>query len=926
MASIFTYDPDPPRVSSPWSTPDALKPSRSRVPADGPPPSPGGIFEDCQTPPAASLADCGVTRLEAEPQAGPTEYKLHLLLRSRRAQNASSAGHGENGALHVGSGSSQLQGSSSAGASTPGMPPAPSTTPSQSRQLRLQQLTTQLLWRLQQSSPYHTATTTDLVLPVLPDATPVLGALSRPGRLLPGLEESHGALYEIGVSDDGTFVGLTKDEMAESLNNLRAMAASLGCDVRVLRMVAVGEHGRPDSSPALKPQSDLLLDEKLWVAEALVKPDLQACNNSADETDTGHAEPGEATAASWKLGPTTLEAMGDQSPTEQLRVSFTGGTTSGKSSLLGTLSTATLDNGRGKSRLSLLKHRHEMVSGVTSSVAQELIGYRRASSSEDTVADVINYASGNVSSWIDMHAACASGRLVFCSDSAGHPRYRRTTVRGLVGWVPHWDILCIAADDMNGGVMYEGQDRSSLANTKVSDDGGNSTSMAYLELCLELHVPLLVAITKLDLASKTRLRQALTRILSTLKAAGRRPVVLSAANSTGLDTAHDVNLQVITRQEQDNVERVLEAVKVHGSDTVVPIVLSSAVTGMGMGTVHALLRGLPIPNTTNERGSEIIGYEAPKTLYHIEEIFALPASAVISNTEEASTSHTLAGAVVSGHVRYGQVAIGDELFLGPFPAQDANQDGDRSIREYDGPTSLGSPLFGSDDKSPFGGRRHSRRKSAMEREVEWQKIRVISIRNLRLPVRKLLTDQVGTIGIVQVPNAQPATPEPTNSTSDDQVQHLANGLPGLRKGFVLIGSSPLGMNTPAAPASYSGFTGLFSADSATSVGTGSLVVIYIASVRASAKMASIRRAGRDSEENGDAGDVFDFDGDSGDDRPGRSCRISFRFTSAREWIEVGTPVLVMPGGAAGFSSTSGRAERGAAGLESFVGKIIDAIE
>ena len=60
---------------------------------------------------------------------------------------------------------------------------------------------------------------------------------------------------------------------------------------------------------------------------------------------------------------------------------------------------------------------------------------------------VINYASGNVTSWTDIHASAERGRLVFVSDSAGHPRYRRTTVRGLVGWSPHWTVLCVAADD-----------------------------------------------------------------------------------------------------------------------------------------------------------------------------------------------------------------------------------------------------------------------------------------------------------------------------------------------------------------------------------------------------------------------------------------------------------------------------------------------
>jgi hypothetical protein len=110
----------------------------------------------------------------------------------------------------------------------------------QSRQNRLQHLTTQLLWRLQQSSPYHSSSTSNLILPILPEATPILGAPTRPAKLLPGLEESRGALYELGVSDDGSFVGLTPDEMEESLTNLKAMAASLGCNVELLRTVVVG--------------------------------------------------------------------------------------------------------------------------------------------------------------------------------------------------------------------------------------------------------------------------------------------------------------------------------------------------------------------------------------------------------------------------------------------------------------------------------------------------------------------------------------------------------------------------------------------------------------------------------------------------------------------------------------------------------------
>lgn len=76
-----------------------------------------------------------------------------------------------------------------------------------------------------------------MVLPKLPEAAAALQSPLKPGKLVPGLEESRGALYEIGVSDDGTLVGLTKDEMDESLTNLRAMAASLGCTVEVANIL-----------------------------------------------------------------------------------------------------------------------------------------------------------------------------------------------------------------------------------------------------------------------------------------------------------------------------------------------------------------------------------------------------------------------------------------------------------------------------------------------------------------------------------------------------------------------------------------------------------------------------------------------------------------------------------------------------------------
>lgn len=201
-------------------------------------------------------------------------------------------------------------------------------------------------------------------------------------------------------------------------------SSSLGCQVDVVRMVVVGKCEWVESCATH--QSDLV------VAEAYVRPDLHLMKpDSQANGDLG-------------VHPSSHASL------PQLRVSLTGTTMSGKSSLLGTLSTGTLDNGRGKSRLSLLKHRHEIESGVTSSITQELIGYGDLSDPEGNKpsSQVINYGCTDISSWTDIHTSAESlsaGRLVFLTDSAGHPRFRRTTVRGLVGWDPHYTILCISA-------------------------------------------------------------------------------------------------------------------------------------------------------------------------------------------------------------------------------------------------------------------------------------------------------------------------------------------------------------------------------------------------------------------------------------------------------------------------------------------------
>ena len=926
MASVFTYDPDPPRVSSPWLTPRALTPKLGAV-DDRDPPGDGGRKI------SASLENCGITKLEAEPQEGPTEYKLHLLLRPRRSFTTSTTRQQVSGSYQSRSRASRSSDSSllprlERGSATP--PPTV-----QSRQNRLQHLTTQLLWRLQQSSPYHSSSSTNLVLPSLIEDVSKLNSLSKPGKLLPGLEESQGALYEIGVSDDGTLVGLTKDEMEESLMNLRAMAASLGCKVQVLRNVIVGECEWIEESLVEGKICEDICKDKLWVAEAFVVPNIRLPLPVSNGDPNGDQIAKGAKTKQTLYNNRSAAYLWGESQTQQLRVSLTGSTTSGKSSLLGTLSTSTLDNGRGKSRLSLLKHRHEIASGVTSSVAPELIGYERStySGSSKKPLKIVNYSSGNVSAWTDIHNAAEGGRLVFLADSAGHPRYRRTTVRGLISWAPHWTICCIAADndeDTSGKIGATASARDVLG----INCAGIDLSKAHLELCLKLGLPLVVVITKYDLASRTPLKQTLAKVLSSVKAFGRQPRILTADEPLGL--AQDI--QVIPSSAESVVRKFLSSCPKADTGLLVPIVLTSSVTGAGIGTLHALLHQLPILSSLkapDDRHTSL-NSAASRIVFHIDEVYT-KAPSTDHHEQESNTSTTESSYVVSGHLRYGQINVGDEVLIGPFaPEITGDQSGEtETFRPSSFPGQFDTPSPSTPPprtrlRPRSGDYVHPSKLSRSEAQTgdQWLTIRVVSLRNLRLPVRALLQGQVGTIGI-SFKDALAYAPIAENNTGRK-----------LRKGMILTQCSTNSVD--GVPSACTGFFARFEDGLASSLLIGAEVVVYVASVRASVRVVSLEASTppeKNRNANGSEPDsVFDFDDDDDDDVDGGvnlstaaeevengRTTVSFQFVTYREWIETGTKVLVMPGNSTTIPNDSERGEKLSMGLDGFVGEIIQVI-
>ncbi|CAJ2501118.1 Uu.00g039710.m01.CDS01 [Anthostomella pinea] len=853
MASLFTFDHDPPRVDSPWKTGQGS----GQRPTNGRSVSTGAIVESDQS------SDAQLDRLEAEPQDGPIEYKLHLLLRPRRVYKTM------NTTLVVAGSQASRNGQGAKPAKPPGASLASS---NQSRQNRLQHLTTQLLWRLQQSSPHHTTARGDLVIPKLPQGDAELDVLEQPGKLLPGLEESNGALYEIGVADDGTFVGLTKGEMDESMTTLKIMAASLGCRVEVQRMKAVGTCQWVDSTLGLQ-------QEDLWVAEALVMPIISSQTRASDKDDETNTAP--------RRGVST---------TEQIRFVLTGPTTSGKTTILGTLSNGTLDNGRGLSRINLLKHRHEVASGRTSSIAQELIGYQGNT--------ICNYSVDNINEWPDIHDRAEPGRLVFILDSAGHTRYQKTTLRALVGWAPHWTLLCIAARDdgppSSGTHSLSGADGAMGVGIPSMD-----LAMAYLDLCLGLEMPLAILITKTELATRPQLKDKLNAIFSKIKSTGRIPKLLATASCEGDNLAH-VPDAAQTKMKNEVIDAITKS---DGLLTIVPVILTSAVTGMGIGLTHALLKSLPVPPspTAQDFASLTLNMEQPAALFHIDEVFDLSLSR--AQTPSGSSENA---PVVTGYLRFGRLSIGENVVLGPFPA---DEEDDGALIPNDHP----SPGYGLSIPHPLSAEfaRLSVRNTltASKIEGEWRNARIVNIRELRLPVRTLEAGQAGSIQVV--------FEEESNEEMPDTEKPKKPGT-SIRKGQVLAMPSQHMIDTGLSLQASTGFTASFRISDIKNLGVGTLVNAYIGMARAAARVLRVvrQRSGLDprhvsSEANDDVFGIHDHielertKSEADLDEMNAEYHVSLELIS-REWIELGSRVVLLEGGTKDKS-----------GLEGFVGKVIE---
>lgn len=92
-----------------------------------------------------------------------------------------------------------------------------------------------------------------------------------------------------------------------------------------------------------------------------------------------------------------------------------GNVDAGKSTLLGVLTHGELDNGRGLARMKLFRHKHEMESGRTSSVGNDILGF-------DAGGNVVNKSDHGHLDWVKIceQSAKVSRSFVTCRHLASY--------------------------------------------------------------------------------------------------------------------------------------------------------------------------------------------------------------------------------------------------------------------------------------------------------------------------------------------------------------------------------------------------------------------------------------------------------------------------------------------------------------------------
>ncbi|XP_027024546.1 GTP-binding protein 2b isoform X2 [Tachysurus fulvidraco] len=337
------------------------------------------------------------------------------------------------------------------------------------------------------------------------------------------LQEGRGeAVYQIGVEDNGLLVGLTDNDMKASINTLRRMAQNMCVCVIACRVGA-------DITLLREREVDYESDKPRRIAEVLVRK------------------------------------VPDNQQFLDLRVAVLGNVDSGKSTLLGVLTQGELDNGRGRARLNLFRHLHEIQTGRTSSISFEILGF-------NSKGEVVNYSESRTAEEICEN----SSKMITFIDLAGHHKYLKTTIFGLTSYCPDFAMLVVGA------------------NTGIA-----GTTREHLGLALALKVPVFVVVSKVDVCVGGAVQKTVRQLERLLKLPGCNKVPMLISNRDDAVTA---------------------AQRFAQSSSITPIFTLSSVSGENLDLLKVFFNILP-PLSNSKEQEELM---QQLTEFQVDEIYSVP--------------------------------------------------------------------------------------------------------------------------------------------------------------------------------------------------------------------------------------------------------------------------------------------------------------
>ena len=364
-------------------------------------------------------------------------------------------------------------------------------------------------------------------------------------RLREGCGECY---YEIGVEDNGHTLGISKQELEISLSVINTIAVNLGCQTKVMRLIQ-GEKG--------------------LIAEMFIKKQEENLLNKIEIT----------------LGVLGLEGTG-------------------KSTIIGVLINGVLDDGKGLARQNVLRHKHEIFSGKTSSFSHQILGF-------DEEGNINNY--GDLLRPSKSQIVSKSTKIINFYDMAGgNKTFNRTTLPTLSNEYLDYLLFVISA------------------NENITRKTEN-----YLSFMYNVDVPVITIINKIDLISEEELKQFVKKYKETIK----------KLNS-------ELNLQKIPKIIKNDEDVELFSRSMDEKEILVTFLVSTLKWEGGLTLFKNFLRSLPkvngiIYNNDNlkQRQKEL---ELEKMEFDIHEII-----------------HKETNAILIGIVSSGKLRTNSKCYLGP---------------------------------------------------------------------------------------------------------------------------------------------------------------------------------------------------------------------------------------------------------------------